>query len=394
MFGWSAADQLDVTFEIRSAPVTEHTLAAGATGLDAPPTLVDADDVVSAHTDGRCVGEIRSTRTEMTVPGEVRLTVAALGGIAVDPDHRGRGVLTAMCARVLADAQARGQVLATITSPHSAVHPRLGFGVATESCAVEIDAARARPLHRRADGTIEVLPTTDALDVVVDVYERCARRRTGTVARSAESWKRRLAPPPGADGVSEVAVHHDSTGRADGYALHDRTGDVGVVRDLWGESAAIERSLWAHLFETTGVTTWRSPRRPHRDPVRFAVADARSFGVLRHDDELWLRLLDLDVALAARSYHQSTRTVTIKVTDPVLSPNNGTWRIDSYGSFRSQGEPDLELGIEALSAGYLGGTSFHDLAEAGRIVVRRPGAADDADALFAERPTPFCGTDR
>lgn len=386
-----------MTYEFRSAASAEHALthAASASG---PPRTADADDVVTAHDgDGHCVGHVHAARTDLTVPGEVRLTAAAIAGIDVDETHRGRGVLSGMIRRLLADAQARGQVLATITSPHSALHRRFGFGPAADACAVEVDVARARPVHRPASGGVEVVAASEALDVVVDVYERCARLRTGTVGRTAEHWKRRLAPLPGADGsqASEVAVHHDSTGRADGYVHYDRTADgVGVIRDLWGESPEIDRALWEHLLSVRGLTTLRSPRRPVDDPIRHAMADLRAYRVERQIDELWVRLLDVDVALDTRTYTSSTSALTLKVSDPILSSNNGTWRVDSYGSFRSQGEPDIELDIAELSAVFLGGTSFRELADAGRLVERRHGAVDDAHTLFTERPGPFCGTDR
>ncbi len=385
-----------MTFEFRSAPSAEHALTH-TTPAAGPPRSADADDVVTAHDveqGDRCVGHVHAARTDLTVPGEVRLATAAITGIDVDETWRGRGVLTGMMQRLLTEAHARGQVLATISSPHSSLHGRLGFGPASDACAVEIDAARARPVHRPADGTLQIIPTSGALDVVVDVYERCARRRTGTLGRTAEHWKRRLAPP-GNDGsaTSEVVVHHDSTGRPVGYAHYDVAGSVGVVRDMWGEDPEIERALWGHLVTIDTVATWRSPRRPVGDPIRHALADLRAYRIERQVDELWVRILDVDVALGTRTYNSNTRTLTVRVTDPIISPNNGTWRVDSYGSFRSQGEPDIEIGIAELSAVFLGGTSPRELADAGHLVERRRGAVGDAHELLAERPNPFCGTD-
>jgi hypothetical protein len=98
------------------------------------------------------------------------------------------------------------------------------------------------------------------------------------------------------------------------------------------------------------------------------------------------------VAIGARTYGPTDRSVTLQVHDPLFSSNSGTWRIDSYGSFRSHNEPELVADVGALSAAYLGGTSWRELFEAGRVRERRSGAVGDADALFAHRPGPFCGT--
>jgi predicted acetyltransferase len=249
------------------------------------------------------------------------------------------------------------------------------------------------------------MSAVEAADLVPGVYERCARTGVGTISRSSAMWHRRFGTSPldEAHGISDhgdptdLAFHLDSTGRADGYveyaiALDERGTNVGVIRDLWAETSEIERALWSHLVGIDAVATWRAPRRPADDPVRLAMADVRAYRVERRFDEQWLRILDVDIALATRQYNPSTRSLTIRVLDPMLSHNTGTWRIDAYGSFRSQGDSDFEIGIETLSAAYLGGTSFQELRDAGRITERRQGAAADADTLFAARPYPFCGT--
>jgi predicted acetyltransferase len=260
-----------------------------------------------------------------------------------------------------------------------------------------VDPRSAAPIHRPAPGTFQLMSLADAADTLPDVYERCARRRTGTISRSPAAWQHHLEAAPDTFGQAQVAFHLDSTERADGYVTYDITVDAdgsstGVVRDLWAENSEIERALWSHLVAIETVTLWRAPRRPADDPVRFALADVRAYRVARRFDEQWLRILDVDIALATRVYTPSTRSLTVRVLDPILSHNTGTWRIDAYGSFRSQGDADFEIGIETLSAAYLGGTSFQELRDAGRIIERRPDAAADADSLFAARPQPFCGS--
>lgn len=400
MSGVGAADQVGVSlaFSIAAPETGPPDDPMGPT----PPLDLDVDDIVRAFDGDEPVGHIAAARTDLTVPGEVRLPTAALRAPVVAGTHRGRGALTGMITHLLEDAQQRGQIIATLSSPYSWLHGRLGFGPASEACGVEVDPVAARSVRRPEPGEVVVVEPDDPAvhELLIDVYDRCARTRTGTVDRSQRAWERRLAvgASPGTRAVSEVAVRQDSTGRADAYVLYDigaSDGDrpVGVIRDLWGETLAAERALWAHLVGRPGVTLWRSPRRPVGDPVRFALDDVRAYRVTHQFDELWIRLLDVDVALGTRTYNPSTRALTLKVSDPLLRVNEGTYRVDSYGSFRSQGSPDLELGIDALSAAYLGGTSFRDLVEAGRIVERTPGAAADADTLFGERPTPFCGSD-
>ncbi len=80
------------------------------------------------------------------------------------------------------------------------------------------------------------------------------------------------------------------------------------------------------------------------------------------------------------------------VTDPLFPANEGSWQISASGAARTEDEPDLVVDIGTLSAAYLGGTSWRELVDAGRVEVRRADAAADADSLFTQRPAPFCGT--
>jgi predicted acetyltransferase len=387
------------TPEIDREPDREHAVSTlPRPGLDNVGTR--PDDLTTAYDGETCVGHLGSHRIDVTLPGDVRLTAAAITEFGVEPSHRRQGVLTGLMTTTLRDAHARGQVLATLSSPISALHPRFGFGLAADACTVEVDARAAAPIHRPALGSIDVMSVSDAAELVPDVYDRCARGRVGTVSRGPSTWARRLGAVPETVGATRpsVAFHLDSTGLADGYVQYDIATDadgvsVGVIRDLWGGDSEIERALWEHLVSIDDVDTWRSPRRPADDPVRFAMADVRAYRTRRRFDEQWIRLLDVDVALGTRTYNASTSAITLRVLDPMLSANTGTWRVDAYGSFRSQGDADFEIGIETLSAVYLGGTSFQELRDAGRLVERRSGAAGDADTLFASRPRPFCGTD-
>jgi len=65
--------------------------------------------------------------------------------------------------------------------------------------------------------------------------------------------------------------------------------------------------------------------------------------------------------------------------------------VSSAGSERTDGSADVTVDIATLSAAYLGAVSWNDLASIGAFI-----ASDDVirrlDALFAVRPTPFCGT--
>ena len=107
---------------------------------------------------------------------------------------------------------------------------------------------------------------------------------------------------------------------------------------------------------------------------------------LRLADGLWLRLVDVQAALAARSW-ASDDSLVLEVRDSFCSWNEGCYRT---GEGRVDAEPDLVLSAADLASAYLGGVDVLALAAAGRIVERTSGAVTRADALFRTPLPPFC----
>ena len=142
-------------------------------------------------------------------------------------------------------------------------------------------------------------------------------------------------------------MHRDPGGRDDGFvhyhvkwyesSFEDAAG-VGEVYDLIGATPAVELALWAYLADVDLVRTWTSEERPVDDVVRLAIPNQRAFSVRNGGwDEQWLRLLDVDAALGARTYGDAVGAVTIAVDDDLLPANTGVWSIDRNGAKRLGG---------------------------------------------------------
>ena len=127
------------------------------------------------------------------------------------------------------------------------------------------------------------------------------------------------------------------------------------------------------------------------DDLLFQLAtDPRAVGLRARYDEIWLRILDVDAALAARAVNDAA-PVTIAVTDGRYDDNTGSWTIGPGGAKRTETTAGIATDIAGLSAAYLGSTSWWELVASSRAsgdadAVRR------ADALFAHRPLAFCGS--
>lgn len=402
-----------MTIEIRPTRPDDYRTVAGtvSTALLFPPpddatferSLASWDEMRSTFSawDGdRCVGHAGQFLVDTTVPGGGRLPTGAVSRVGVLATHRRRGVATGLMRTLVHDAVERGLALMSLRASEAVIYQRFGFGVAGEYTEATLSSRRAGPLAGAATGgTFRILAPSELLDVVPPLYERVAHRRPGTVTRPASWWNRYLREAIEQSKASFVVAHTGDDGD-DGYVHYgvgwnedaEANGGKGTVHDLFGASDAVELALWQYLLDIDLVLEWTSDERPLDDLVRLACRDPRAYRTTRVDDEQWLRLVDVDAALTARSYGPVGGEVAIRVDDPLVEQNNGTWLVSAHGAVRVDRQPDLSVAIGPLSAAYLGGTPWWSLAGTGAVDVDDPAAIAVADALFASRPLPFCGS--
>jgi predicted acetyltransferase len=140
----------------------------------------------------------------------------------------------------------------------------------------------------------------------------------------------------------------------------------------------------------------KADRVPVPTPLQQILAEPRALGLIAGDG-LWVRLVDLPAALAGRRY-ATTDSLILEVADDFCPWNAGRWQVTTIGEpwaavaqvERTEGAPDLVLDTADLAAIYLGGIRPTELAAAGRIDERTPGALRRADVLFASDRTPWC----
>ena len=160
--------------------------------------------------------------------------------------------------------------------------------------------------------------------------------------------------------------------------------DAKTYRDLWGYCLGLD------LIDTISFRTGQVD-----EPLRWLVADARTFQVRGLSDYLWARLLDVPRALAARDY-LSPGDLVFELRDDFLPDNSRCYRLyvaagrGEVGCATDSPDPALVLSATDLAAAYLGGVSFRTLAAAGRVRELRPGAVALADSMFAAEAPPYC----
>jgi predicted acetyltransferase len=145
------------------------------------------------------------------------------------------------------------------------------------------------------------------------------------------------------------------------------------------------------------VTTVKAERRSPAERLPWLLTNARAVSFSDAGDGLWLKLLDVPAALAARRYDRSGALV-IEILDRDAVDGEQRIRValeaspDGSSCAATDRSPDLTIDASAIGAAYLGGTRLRDAALARGWDEHRPGAFSEADALFATLAAPWCST--
>lgn len=227
--------------------------------------------------------------------------------------------------------------------------------------------------------------------------------RPGNLDRPGAWWDNVLFDAEfvrGDAGALRYLLHFDDVGDVDGYATYRIKGDFtatgpnGEVRigELEAQDIRAQVGLWRYLLDVDLTRTFVQRNAPVDAPLRHLVTDARAI-VTEVSDNLYLRIVDVAAALAARTYRTEV-DVVLQIEDPLLPANTGRFRLRGGPTgatvTRARGAADLELGILELGAVYLGGVSLELLHRSGRIREHTPGSAAVLSLAFGSDLAPFC----
>jgi predicted acetyltransferase len=374
--------------------------------MQAERAVAELDRTLAAFDGDQIVGTANAYTYELTVPGPALVPAAAVSLVAVLPTHRRRGILTQMMRRQLDDVAARGEPLAILHASESGIYGRFGYGagVFLTEWAIERDHARFLT-PAEVPGRLRLVDREEAGKLLPACYDTLRRRTVGALGRSPAYWTEMLADRSGKDGDPKLfyAVHERVPGDVDGFVIyrvkldaeHGLTRSVLTVRELWAADEQVRAALWRHVFSVDLIHRIDGRAQPVDDPLRWRLEDSRRLRTTTVEDGLWLRVLDVPEALAARSYRTEGRLV-LEVSDAFRPAAGGTFELqggpDGAECHRVSEPADLRLGAAELGAAYLSGVRFGTLARAGRVQELTQGALARADRMFAVDPAPWCNT--
>jgi len=410
------------------------------------PSPVDADELVerpSPLTWSRTVGVVREVEDDAAEPVDGALPVrrelvgmhasypfsrfpvpgattpvAGLTWVGVHPAHRRRGLLGAMVDLHLARCRERGEAVSALFAAEAAIYGRFGYGKAADDLRVTVPrgaALRDVPGAERHTVRVERADRARHGDLVAALHERAGADPTGhgggsplnrpgwatreTAELEAVSWDDPPAFRKGREALRIAVVELDGEPR--GYARFRRSlswetaGPRGTVStgEVVALDAAAARALWGVLTDLDLSHEVTPFVLPVDDVLVHLLVDPRA-ATPRVADNLWVRVVDVAAALAARRYATDVDLV-LHVTDDRVPENAGRWRVraDAFGpanAARTDDAADLSLDVRELGAAYLGGVSLAALAAAGLVAEHEHGALARASSAFAWPVAPVC----
>lgn len=298
-----------------------------------------------------------------------------------------------MMAHHFAGLHEEGVALSGLHAAEVGIYGRFGYGVSSIQLELEFERGAVFTAPDLEDAASRVATrfmkadSDEAARAVHEVHLRCAESTLGSVTRPE-----RLARPMFVDlpltrqGREPWQVLlADVDGQPAGYAVFSREakwsdfrakGTVSV-HEIAASDPATLLALARRLVDFDLTATATINGRGADDPLMWWAGGPRAL-VVKSFDSLWLRLIDVGAALAARGYSNAC-DIVLDVVDPVCPWNQLAWRltVDDYGvaTCRPTSDPaDVRLPVQALGAAYLGSRSIAAQADQGLVTEMTPGA--------------------
>ena len=371
-----------------------------------------AAEVVGSEVDPTTYAGIYGVRPmQLAIPdgtgGGRAVPVAGLSWVGVHPDHRRRGLLTAMLKHHYEQTRHEGGHLSALHASEPGIYGRHGYGLAS----LELEVQVGRGSTFTAPHLEEEAATITTRLGTVDDAGMSKRRRQMDLDLLATNVGTIVGSPDFYDDLSHVTAEDTrdgepprilvavQDGRDVGYAVFKRkhkwpnsrpAAEVSVTTLSGGPAARLALMRRVTDLDLSGTITINGIGGS--DPLLSWVQGPRGLGDVKPFDSLWVRLVDLPEALAARGYEADGDAV-VEISDEQAPWNAGRWRIrvkdGAAEATRTDDEAEVSLPVSALGAAYLGAANLAEMHRAGVIAEHRPGAVRELWRAFRTDVGPY-----
>jgi predicted acetyltransferase len=307
--------------------------------------------------------------------GTDRLPMGGVAALAVPPENRRQGHARRMLAASLAEYRDRAFPLAALWPFEHAFYRAFGWATASRYVTLETTPETLAFAREQRDGSfVRLDPDAHArLDSVLVAHNEAF---DVVIDRTEEWWRERVFDTW--DGEPYVYGWEQAGDLRAYVAYHIEEADGGTrLRTV--------ESAWADPDAYLALLAFLADHDSQVDSVRTRESDASLLAIAPTPEAIdatvhtgpMIRLVDVAGALRRRSYPEAASgTAVIEIEDPLLDHNDGRFRTEfDEGTARVTAvatEPDLTLGIGALSQLYLGYRSVGDLVRTRDVTVHNP----------------------
>lgn len=317
--------------------------------------------------------------------GNGLLPVHMITSVTVRPTHRRRGILRTLMVDDLLAAKDAGFAVAALTATEGTIYGRFGFGRSTEAQRMDLDVRGKVRFHAEPVGSMVQLAPAKLAEHAAALFERFHASQRGSIGRQ-ESYLRLATGAWGPESQEpdpklRAAMYCDEDGVPQGYVTYAFAGwetkpfTLGI-RDLVAATPIARREIFRFMSAHDLIERVSYPNAAADEPLAWAIEDPARLSFQDREHHLWVRVLDVASAFAARSYSRDG-SFTLKVTDSIGLASG------SYGFVVSDGRAIItELAddaratfccdVQVLGSLLLGSATVAQLHAAGVLQIEDP----------------------
>ena len=288
------------------------------------------------------------------------VSMTGIGGVAIAPEFRGKGLAGRLMTDAVKDLHERGVALSTLSPATEPLYRRAGYEQAGSQLGLRlalfsIDAReRELPCKRVGDGDMEAVQA---------IHSRFAARNPGNLDRTIFRWSVIRKKTEGFLFGDEAYLFYRTV------KLSGETRRIVLVVDHAAVTPRGVRRILAFLAEHASLYREALLMVGPGDPFLATVNEQR---YTPHFLNHWmLRVTHLESAIAQRGYHPGrSAELHLRLSDDVIEAHEGNWTVrieEGVGQAEPGGRGEIALDIRALASLYSGHLSVDTLQTTGWI---------------------------
>ncbi|WP_127848586.1 GNAT family N-acetyltransferase [Lacticaseibacillus hulanensis] len=293
------------------------------------------------HADNQLVSALYSLPFTVNFGG-TEFSMAGIGDVCSAPEFSGRGGAGTLIKAALNDMYADGTTLSYLAPFAFSYYRRFGYEQVFNQIHYELSTTALPSFPRTtAGGHVTRSPLAAELPTVKKIYADNQSAAGGLVR--ADWWWHYLTLKHDWD----VGIYQDAAGKPTGYVIYERTNSALTVKELVAptsdEFTALRQFILKHGNSFAAIT-YDAPSLEYGGDL-FPEPDAVTATIRPY---MMARIVNLADFMAKYPGKMPAAPITLAVTDPVLTANQGTWQLSAAGFIKQDDDlsPDADITLD------------------------------------------------